>query len=99
MTGFDTFTQLFQSITRIIKGRDRTITMLISGLAADSHILIEDAPGNGKTTQAKALAFSADADFNRIRFTPDLLPSDVCGVSISDPSTQQFRLHIDGPPL
>nr|WP_320191285.1 MoxR family ATPase [uncultured Desulfobacter sp.] len=93
MTGFDTYTKLFKSITRVIKGQDHTITMLLSGVAAGGHILLEDAPGNGKTTLAKALAFSADANFKRIQFTPDLLPSDVCGVSIFDPSTQQFRLH------
>nr|WP_319395752.1 MoxR family ATPase [uncultured Desulfobacter sp.] len=93
MTGFDTYTKLFQNITGIIKGQDYTITLLLSGLAAGGHILLEDAPGNGKTTLAKALAFSADANFKRIQFTPDLLPSDVCGVSIFNPSTQKFRLH------
>ena len=93
MTGFDTYTKLFQSITSVVKGQDNTITQLLSGFAAVGHILLEDAPGNGKITLAKALAFSADADFKRIQFTPDLLPSDVCGVSIFDPSTQEFRLY------
>ncbi len=93
MTGLTTYKKLFNNITSVIKGQDDTITLMLSGFAVGGHILLEDAPGNGKTTLAKALAFSADADFKRIQFTPDLLPSDVCGVSIFDPSKQEFRLH------
>ena len=93
MPAYDTYKKLFKSITSVIKGQDHTITLLLSGFAAGGHILLEDAPGNGKTTLAKALSFSADAQFKRIQFTPDLLPSDVCGVSIFDPSTQAFKLH------
>lgn len=93
MTGLETYKKLFKNITSVIKGQDNTINLLLSGFAAGGHILLEDAPGNGKTTLAKALAFSADADFKRIQFTPDLLPSDVCGVSIFDPSMQEFKLH------
>jgi MoxR-like ATPase len=63
------------------------------GLLARGHVLIEDVPGVGKTTLARALAKSIDCDFKRIQFTPDLLPSDVVGVSVYDQKEAQFRFH------
>lgn len=87
------FQKLHESITSVIKGQDHTVTLVLAGFASGGHVLLEDAPGCGKTTLAKALALSADCDFKRIQFTPDLLPSDVSGVSIFDPQNKQFKLH------
>lgn len=81
-----------------VRGRDEVIEMIIVAMLADGHILLEDYPGSGKTTLAKALGDSIIDDnpndnivtFRRIQFTPDLLPSDVTGTSIFDPNTNRF---------
>ncbi len=89
----DLYDRLSQNIENIIKGQHGTITKILAGFAAGGHILLEDNPGTGKTTLAKVLARSMNAVFKRIQFTPDLLPSDILGVSIFDPGTKQFKLH------
>ncbi len=71
-------------------GRETTVEHVLTALLAEGHLLIEDAPGVGKTTLAKALARSIDASFKRIQFTPDLLPSDIVGVSVYDQATTSF---------
>ena len=70
------------NIERAIQGKRPTIELVVSSLVAEGHVLIEDVPGVGKTLLAKALARSIDCSFQRIQFTPDLLPSDVTGVSV-----------------
>ncbi|MGH9649780.1 MAG: AAA family ATPase, partial [Terriglobales bacterium] len=83
--------QLQRSIASVIKGKDEAIRLAIITLLARGHLLIEDVPGVGKTTLAHALARSFNCSFQRIQFTSDMLPSDVTGISVFSPSSQQFE--------
>ena len=89
----ETLTRLTKNISVVIRGQERAIRHLLAGFAAGGHILLEDYPGTGKTTLAKTLALSINAVFKRIQFTPDLLPSDVVGLSIFDQKEAGFKLH------
>ena len=79
------------NIGRVVQGKDDVVRLALVVLLAEGHLLIEDVPGVGKTTLAKALAASIDASVRRIQFTPDLLPSDVTGVAIYDQETREFE--------
>ena len=96
ITGQEIYQKVYGNIERVIKGQSTAIRNLLAGFASGGHILLEDYPGTGKTTLAKALAGSIDAQFNRIQFTPDLLPSDITGISIFDQRDRNFRFH-EGP--
>src|SRR3954449_13250930 len=82
--------RLRDNIQTVFFGHVRAVDLLLIGLLARGHVLIEDVPGVGKTVLAKALARSIDCRFNRVQLTPDLLPGDVLGVSIYNSTTQQF---------
>jgi MoxR-like ATPase len=84
------------NIARVIQGKDEAIELLLIALFSGGSVLMEDVPGVGKTTLAKTLAKSIDAAFNRVQFTPDLLPSDIVGASIYNPQTGAF-LFREGP--
>ena len=92
----DTYKNLSMNLERVITGKSNTIKKLLAAFISGGHVLLEDLPGTGKTTLAKALAQSLQLTFQRIQFTPDLLPSDILGVSIFDPKMQAFRFH-NGP--
>lgn len=82
-----------QQINKVIVGKESVIDQLLVSLLASRHVLLEDVPGTGKTLLAKTLATAIDCDFNRIQFTPDLLPSDVMGVTIFHQHKGEFEFQ------
>jgi len=87
------YRNLVTNLEQVITGQTQSIRKLLAAFASGGHVLLEDLPGTGKTTLAKILAQSLQMEFQRIQFTPDLLPSDILGVSIFDPREQTFRFH------
>jgi MoxR-like ATPase len=88
--------QIKATLTQIIVGQQDTIDLIIAGILADGHILIEGVPGVAKTLTAKLVAKAIDARYSRIQFTPDLMPSDVLGTSVFSPKTSEFEFK-QGP--
>ncbi|KAF1301808.1 AAA family ATPase [Enterococcus sp. JM9B] len=88
--------ELMAVLEQNILGKPEILRLTITALLADGHVLFEDVPGVGKTLLAKTLTQAIQADFKRIQFTPDLLPSDLLGVSIFNRQTNQFEFH-QGP--
>jgi MoxR-like ATPase len=85
--------KLVTNLEKVIVGKRQTLDMIIVGLLCQGHILIEDVPGVGKTVLARSLAKSLGCSFNRLQFTPDMLPSDVTGVSIFDQAKRTFEFR------
>lgn len=81
------------NLEKVMVGKHDTVAMVVIGLLCQGHVLIEDVPGVGKTVLARTLARSLDCSFNRIQFTPDMLPSDVTGVSIYNQSKKEFEFR------
>lgn len=92
----DLSTRLVDNLERVVQGKTRALKHLVVAFLASGHVLLEDVPGVGKTTLAKALAASIRGSFKRVQFTPDLLPTDILGSSIYNPREGTFDFH-EGP--
>jgi len=89
----DAFNKLIGNVDQAILGKTHVLRLVVTALLSDGHVLLEDFPGTGKTVLAKALANTLDGTNSRIQFTPDLLPSDVTGVTIYDQNKGVFEFH------
>jgi len=94
----DTARLVRENIQRVIVGKDDIINKVLAAVLSEGHVLLEDVPGTGKTTLAKALSVSLGCTFRRIQFTPDLLPSDVTGINFFNQKSQEFEYR-PGPIL
>ncbi len=94
----ETARQIRENIQRVIVGKEDVINLVLAAVLSEGHVLLEDVPGTGKTTLAKAMAASLGCTFRRIQFTPDLLPSDVTGVNYFNQKIQEFEYR-PGPIL
>jgi MoxR-like ATPase len=92
----EVYRRIAANIARVMQGQAVATRNLLAALASGAHVLLEDFPGTGKTTLAKALSRSLNCTFKRVQFTPDLLPSDILGVSVFSQRDQQFHFH-EGP--
>ena len=85
--------RLRESIATVIVGQDRAIDLILTAILADGHVLVEGVPGVAKTLLTRLISKLIDADFKRIQFTPDLMPSDVLGTNVFNIKTQEFEFH------
>lgn len=90
---FELCKKISDNISKVIVGKEQAIELLLVGLLAEGHVLLEDVPGVAKTLLAKSLAKSIGGSFNRVQFTPDLLPADITGFNVYDQKTGNFSFH------
>lgn len=88
--------ELLGNVKKVMIGGEEVFTLILSALLSGGHVLLEDNPGTGKTTMAKALASSMDAKFRRVQFTPDLMPQDITGLNIFSQKDGEFHF-VEGP--
>lgn len=88
-----TFTQLAENVERAVLGKRPVVELVLTALLSEGHVLLEDVPGTGKTSLARALAQSVQGTTTRIQFTPDLLPGDITGITVYDQQTRTFEFH------
>lgn len=88
--------RILENVKKVMKGKDEQIKIVIATMYASGHVLLEDVPGVGKTILARSIAISLGLDFKRVQFTPDLLPTDLTGLSIYDKKEETFKFR-EGP--
>ena len=89
----ETIGQIRTRLKQVIRGKDEVIGLLLNAVLANGHVLLDDVPGVGKTTLAKALALTVKADFKRIQFTSDMMPSDILGSSVFNQQSGEFKFY------
>lgn len=93
MQGKELADKMLENMGKVIVGKEEIMKLILTSMLADGHVLLEDVPGTGKTKLVKALAKTMEADFSRIQFTPDLLPTDITGLNIFDRKANTFVLR------
>ena len=89
----ETIEQIRSRLKQVIRGKDQVIELLLNAVLANGHVLLDDVPGVGKTSLAKALALTVKADFKRIQFTSDMMPSDILGSSVFNQQSGEFKFY------
>src|SRR5690625_883785 len=93
MVNQNKITRVLENINQVMIGKEDVVSLSLVALLAQGHVLLEDVPGVGKTMLVRSIAKSLNCEFKRIQFTPDLLPSDITGVSIYNPKTLDFEFR------
>ncbi|MCL2664277.1 MAG: MoxR family ATPase [Defluviitaleaceae bacterium] len=92
----DLYSRIHANVSKVVVGRGESVFFLLAALFSNGHVLLEDVPGSGKTLLAKSVAYSVNCAFNRIQFTPDLLPSDITGINFFNMKISEFEF-LQGP--